>query len=374
MKVALELQPCCGNRSGIGTYAYELARRLRDSDGLTFCGNLFNFLGRNDNSVSLAGIGMPIRESRLFPYGVYRRIWTVVPLRYDSLFPGRADLNIFFNYIAPPRVDGKIITTIHDLTYVRYPETVEKRNLRRLKHGMARSLERSDRILTISEFSRREIRELLGYPEEKISVVPCAPSTLRAPQNGEKATDRFGIRKPYILYVGTIEPRKNLVRLIHAFKLLKRENGIPHTLVLAGGRGWADQEIYKAANGAPDVLFTGYVSEEEKSALYKGASVFAFPSLYEGFGIPPLEAMSLGCPVVCANAASLPEVTGGAAELVDHLDEASIAEGIWRVISDEAYAAELVRRGCERAKRYTWDASAEKLTDVCRTVLGLYDA
>ena len=366
MKVALELQPCCGKRSGIGTYTCELAKRVKDGGGLTFCGNLFNFLSRNDNSAALAGVTMPVRESRLFPYGVYRRIWDIVPIQYDSLFPGSADLSVFFNYIVPPRVSGKVITTVHDMTYLRYPETIDKKNLRRLKDGMARSLDRSDMVLTVSKFSKREIRELLGYSEERISVVPCAPSCLK--MEGENAPSVEG---PYLLYVGTIEPRKNLARLIRAFDRLKREQNIPHKLVLAGGKGWTNEEIYRAAEGAPDVIFTGYISEEEKSALYRGASAFVFPSLYEGFGIPPLEAMNCGCPVVTSDAASLPEVVGEAAELVDPLDELSIAEGIWHVISDKAHAEELVCRGYEQIKRYTWDASAEKLTDVCRTVLGV---
>ncbi len=366
MTVALELQPCCGVRSGIGTYTYELAKRMKDGGDLMFCGNLFNFLSRNDNNAALAGITMPIRESRLFPYGVYRRIWDIVPIRYDSLFPGSADLSIFFNYIVPPRVDGKVMTTIHDMTYLRYPETMDRKNLRRLKDGMARSIDRSDMVLTVSQFSKQEISELLGYPEERISVVPCAPSNLAVEGKNTPPVD-----VSYLLYVGTIEPRKNLVRLIRAFDCLKKEQGIPHKLVLAGGKGWNNEEIYAAAEGVPDVIFTGYVSEAEKNALYRGAAAFVFPSLYEGFGIPPLEAMNLGCPVVCANAASLPEVVGEAAELADPLDEMSIAEGIWRVISDEAHAAELVRRGYEQAKRYTWAASAEKLTDVCRAVLGV---
>lgn len=371
MRVALELQPCCGNRSGIGNYAYELAKRLRDGDGLTFCGNLFNFLNRNDNSAALAGIGMPVRESRLFPYGVYRRIWDVVPIRYDSLFPGGADLNVFFNYIVPPRIGGRVITTIHDLTYLRYPETMDRKNLRRIQNGLERSMEASSAVITVSEFSKREIVELLHVPEERVAVVGNAPSIAAG---GTGKTDRLaamGVAGHYLLYVGTIEPRKNLARLIRAFGRLKREQNIPHRLVLAGDKGWNNEEIYRAAEGVPDVVFAGYVSEAEKSALYRDASAFVFPSLYEGFGIPPLEAMSFGCPVVCADAASLPEVVGDAAELVDPLDEMSIAEGIWHVLSDGAYAGELVRRGREQVKRYTWDASAEKLESVCRSVLGV---
>lgn len=371
-KVALELQPCCGKRSGIGVYTYELARRLKNRDSLEFCGNLFNFGGRNDNSESLNGITMPIRESRLFPYGVYRRSWNFLPLSYESLFPEKTDLTLFFNYIVPPKVPGKVMTVIHDLTYLRYPETMEKRNLRRIHKGIGYSVRRSDHVLTISQFSKREMAVRLGIPEEKISVVYPAPSVSEARADFKECSRKWSLARPYLLYVGTIEPRKNLSRLLRAFDLLKNREGIPHQLVLAGGRGWQDEEIMqtaKAITNARSVIFTGYLSDGEKNTLYQNADVFVFPSLYEGFGIPPLEAMSFGCPVVCSNAASLPEVVGETARLIDPLDERDIAQGIWDVLSNKEYASRLVTAGYRQSKKYTWDESAEKLTGICASVL-----
>lgn len=367
MRVALELQPCCGKRTGIGIYAYELAKKLESGDGLEFVGNLFNFLGRNDNSASLQGITMPVRECRLFPYGVYRRIWDFAPIPYQSIFPGGADMSIFFNYIVPPQIGGKVITTVHDMTYIRFPETVDKRNLRRLERGMRYSVERSDQIITVSEFSKREIVELLGVDERRVSVVYNAPSV------GNGQTGEREIPEPYILYVGSIEPRKNLARLIRAFDRLKREQGIPHKLVLAGGGGWNNEEIYRAADMSQhreDIAFIGYVDALRKNSLYIYADAFVFPSLYEGFGIPPLEAMSFGCPVITSNAASLPEVVGDSAELVDPMDELSISEGIWKLISDRGYSDSLRQRGFEQVQKYTWAASAQRLTEICKSVLG----
>lgn len=369
MKVALELQPCCGKRSGIGTYAYELAKRLKDGNGLEFYGNLFNFAGRNDKSESLKDISMPIRESRIFPYGIYRRIWDWFPFPYQSLFPGEAELSVFFNYIVPPKIGGRVITTIHDMTWLRFPETMDKRNYRRLQMGMDRSVARSDRILTLSHFSKEEIVSLLGIPENRISIVPCAPSRAGTVGDFSLCAGKFHITKPYLLYVGTVEPRKNLIRLLKAYSLLKREQGIVHHLVLAGGRGWEADDIYRMAEGLPDVVLTGYISAEEKNALYENADVFVFPSLYEGFGIPPLEAMAFGCPVVCSNAASLPEVVGEAARLVEPLDEQDVAQGIWDVLSNGAYASGLVEKGYRQVKKYTWAASAEKLQKICAAVL-----
>jgi len=147
MKVALELQPCCWARAGIGTYTYELAKRLRNADNLEFCGNLFNFIGRNDNSAALSGITMSVRENRLFPYGIYRRIWDLVPIPYSNLFPGGTDLTIFFNFIVPPRISGHVMTVVHDMTFLRCPETMAAKNLRRIKKNIQYSVERSIRIL-----------------------------------------------------------------------------------------------------------------------------------------------------------------------------------------------------------------------------------
>lgn len=368
MKVALELQPCCGNRSGIGFYTYELARRLHGETGLEFVGNIFNFAGRNDNSTALKGITIPIQESKVFPYGVYRRIWNIIPISYRSMFPA-ADLTVFFNFIVPPRISGKVMTTVHDLTYLRFPETMEAKNYRRLQLGMDYSLKRSNRILTVSEFSKQEICQLLTIPEEKVSVVYNAPALSEEVADMEPLFNRHGITKPYILYVGTLEPRKNLMRLMQAFEKLKRVEGIPHQLVLAGGKGWNSKDILEYAQKNPDILPIGYVTNAEKNALYQDAALFAFPSLYEGFGIPPLEAMHFGCPVVCANTASLPEVVGDAAELVDPMEVDSIAEGMLRVLTDESHRTELVRKGYIQAKKFNWEDSANKLMQICREVL-----
>lgn len=167
---------------------------------------------------------------------MYRRIWHSVPVRYDRLFP-HADLTLFFNYIVPPCITGKTVTTVYDLTYLRFPETMDRRNYRRIERDLAYSIERSTKIITISAFVGRELHELLDVPTEKICVVSCAPSFGSGIVQLQDLLKKYGIATPYLLYVGTIEPRKNLVRLIHAFERLKRETGITHQLVLAGGNG-----------------------------------------------------------------------------------------------------------------------------------------
>lgn len=370
MRVALELQPCCGNRSGIGMYTYELAKRLKDGDGLEFCGNLFNFAGRNDNSAALQGIEMPIQECRLFPYGVYRRIWNYCKIPYQKLFDQPSDLSIFFDYIVPPHISGKVITTIHDMTYLRYPETMGARNLKRIRQGIDYSVERSDRIIAVSEFTKQEICTLLHVPEEKVTVIYNAPTELD--MCCSQKADPI-VQQPYILFVGTIEPRKNLERLIKAYTILRKKEDFSHKLVLAGGYGWKHESILKAAQESAycdDIIFAGYVSAEKKRSLYQNADLFVFPSLYEGFGIPPLEAMAYGCPVVCSNAASLPEVAGDAAEYVSAENEENIARGIARVLSDRSYAGQLTANGSMQVRKYHWESSAKRLSEICQEVLG----
>lgn len=369
--VALELQPCCGKRSGIGTYTYEIARRLKDDDELKFHGNVFNFCGRVDNSELSDGLYMPIKENRFLHYGVYRRIWDAIPLPYETFFPA-ADLSIFYNYVTPPRIRGKVLLYVHDLAYIRYAETVDKRNLRRIENGIKRSIDQSNAVLTISEFSKKEIIELLGVPEKKIEIVPCAASVSDDYADFSETAAKYKIEKPYLFYVGTIEPRKNLPHLIEAFGLVKEKYHIPHRLVIAGGKGWQEDAFYDAIEKCPakeDIQLIGYIYTPEKNTLYKNAAAFLFPSRYEGFGIPPLEAMHHNCPVVASNAASLPEVCGEAAAYVDPLDAESIADGIWKVVSDEAFAQDMRKKGIEREKLFTWESSVEKLKSICKEVL-----
>ena len=367
MNVALELQPCCGNRSGIGTYTYELARRLRDGDGITYSGTIFNCFGREHSEQALDGIQLAVEQCQLFPYGIYRRIWHWVPIKYQQLF-SPADIRIFFDFIVPPRVDGKVMTTVHDLSFLRYPETIRRVNRQRIERDIQYSLDRSDKIITISEFSKKELMELMGVEAERIALVSPAPACIET-DCGTADLSRFSIQSPYLLYVGTIEPRKNLVFLIKAFEYLKKETGCPHQLVLAGGKGWNNEEIYLAAQESPyqkEIVFTGYISQAEKTALYQGASLFVFPSLYEGFGIPPLEAMGAGCPVVCSDAASLPEVVGDAAKLISPTDMKGLAQAVAEVLFDPAQRADLIARGRERTAVYTWEKSAKRLHELCK--------
>lgn len=371
MKVALELQPCSGLRSGVGMFAYELASRLKPTPDLEFEGNLFNFMNREHSKDALASIGMPVRICSGMSYGVYRRIWSRFSVPYNWLFPDRADVTHFFNYIVPPKVEGRVIDTIHDMAYLLFPETLDPKNLRRLTKDIDYSIERSDILVTVSESTKKDLIRLLHVPESKVRVIYNGVQAKESTLPFSKLQSRFGLTQPYILYVGNLEPRKNIGRLIRAYAKLKREANLPHRLVLAGQKGWMYDDIFHTVSSEgleDDVLFTGYASEADKAALYRYASVFAYPSLYEGFGIPIVEAMAAGVPVVCSCTSSMPEVAGDAALLVNPGDTDAIAEAIYRLLTDEALRNSKIALGKVQAAKFSWNKSADNLISLYRSM------
>lgn len=363
MRVALELEPCCGELSGIGYYTYELAKRMVSDGQLEFAGNVYDFLGKEGSAAKLIDLPMQIRSCRCFPYWLYHRIWKSVPVTYGMMFP-KADVTHFFNYIVPPRIKGRVLTTIHDLTYVRYPETMNERGLAFLRSDMKRSVDRCDRIIANSEFVKKEIMTFFGLDADLIRVISPDAQIAQTTLTLDDLKAKWNLDAGYILFIGNIEPRKNLIRLIKAYRKLRNEAGIRQKLVLAGGNGWKSEDIRAEALKTEGCVMTGYVSADEKALLYKYAGVLAYISIYEGFGMPVLEAMNYDVPVVCSNAASLPEVAGNAARFVFPEDVASISEGLYDVLTDEALRKKMRLLGRENARRYSWDISAEKLKSV----------
>lgn len=370
MKVALELQPCLKNKSGIGVYTYELSKRLQAYEDLELVGNIFNFMDRNDLTMDLYELDFKKSYCKVFPYGIYRRIWHSMPISYNVLFKEKVDITHFFNFIVPPKVEGKVINTIHDLTFKFYPETMDERNLKRIRQDIDYSIERSDIITTVSECSKWDIVKELRVPQECVKVIYPGvdyKSYSRKCSSAEKrlVKEKYKLPEGYILYMGTLEPRKNILGLVEAFARLKKEEGLEDIkLVLAGKKGWLYESIFKRINELnleDEVIFTGYVDEKDKVVIYQLAKCFVFPSLYEGFGIPILEAMAASVPVVTANVSSLPEVAGEAALLTSPLDNVKMAECIFKVLTDEMLSENLIAKGLKQVQKYTWDESADKL-------------
>ena len=267
------------------------------------------------------------------------------------------------------------VFTIHDLTTLLFPEfhTWENRELHRRRLDFAR--EHADVILVGSESTRRDIVQRLGVDRDRIRVVPygVTPAYRRVEDPVRLASELqgYGLEPGrYIFHVGTIEPRKNLLRLVEAFDLLRKQGGEPSLkLALVGAGGWQHEDVLRRIEtlGLEDwVVVTGPVAESIKPSLYSGAVLFVYPSLYEGFGLPPLEAMACGTPVIASNVSSIPEVVGEAGLLIDPEDTQSVADAMALVLSDTDLRAKMIKSGLARSRQFSWDLTAKRTLEVYR--------
>ncbi|MCX5826613.1 MAG: glycosyltransferase family 1 protein [Deltaproteobacteria bacterium] len=287
----------------------------------------------------------------------------------------RNDIDILHvNYYGPPFYRGKLIMTVHDLSFEHLPDcftTFERVKDRLLIPFYIR---RADRILTVSEFSKQDMVELYGAAPEKIVVgyngVNPAFKPLSDGEEQEEAANilsSYGINKAFILYIGRLNRRKNLHILIDAFNRIKKDGKFEHQLVIVGRRDYLPASDMEMINSSPfyqDIVFTGYLPDQHLPLAYGRADVFVYPSLFEGFGLPCLEAMACGCPVVTSNTTSLPEVVGDTGILIDPLDPREIAAAIVAVLTDPTRRSLMASRGLERAKLFTWKHTAEKMLEI----------
>ncbi|HET8521752.1 MAG TPA: glycosyltransferase family 1 protein, partial [Thermomicrobiales bacterium] len=264
--------------------------------------------------------------------------------------------------VIPRGLPGPSVVTIHDLAFLQWPEQIPRRRYRYLARELSASAKRATRILAVSEATKRDIVDQLGIDPGKIVCTPLGVDARFQPVSGD-ALNEFraarGLDRPYILSVATLEPRKNLPRLLDAYAIVAER--LPHDLVLVGPEGWLTTTIHERLQRpalADRVRVTGFVPDAELPAWYSGAELFAYPSLYEGFGLPPLEAMACGTPVLTSTSSSLPEVVGDAAIVVDPTETEAIAEGLLRGLTDQTLTDELRRRGPRRAARFTWERTA----------------
>lgn len=365
------------NPAGIGTLAAEMARGVI-RDGRFACEIVAFSRGRTAGQLALLNrYGLEperIRLCRFFRRGIYLRIWHYLPLPWRWFFGGKADVNLFWNFDVPPGVRGKSVVYVHDMTCMRYPETMDKTVRRLLGQNLRDTCRRADRIVTLTAFSKAEIASLLGVEEEKIRVVPGGVDSrsFRPLADKEAALaplrEKYGIQGPYFLYVGTLEPRKNIERMLRAYAALAERCEDCPQLVLGGRKGWLYDSMLALLESEPlrgRVVVTDYLPREEIPVLMGGALAFVFPSLYEGFGLPPLEAMACGTPVIVSDRASLPEVVGEAGLVVPVENEEALCEAMLRLAREPELREELSRRGLERAAQFSWKSAADKLLAVC---------
>lgn len=278
------------------------------------------------------------------------------------------------NYVLMP-FEGPALATVHDLSWLSYPDAHPAERVRFLERHLPETLARADLVLTDSEFIAAEIASRFALPRAKIRAIPLGVDAAYRPRTAEEilaTLARHGLaHSAYLLVVATLEPRKNLARLVRAYAALPTTTKARHPLVIVGGRGWLNRELEETIaplEAAGIVRRLGYVGEDELPQIYAGAHAFAFPSLYEGFGLPVLEAMASGVPVLTSNVSSLPEVAGDAALLVDPTDEESLRDGLARVLDDSAWRTHASARGIARSRAYPWSRCVEATIDAYRAV------
>jgi glycosyltransferase involved in cell wall biosynthesis len=291
-------------------------------------------------------------------------IWNGLRFPAVETLLGGMDVYHATNYFLPPSRRARRILSIYDLAFLVQPEWSSPKIVGPFSRSVRRFAHEADLLLAASESTRNDIVKLLDVPEDKVRVIYGAANPSLKPVPRDEAqrvvAERFGIRDPYVLFAGTIEPRKNVLGLIRAFRALTKS--LPHQLVLAGTVGWNAESTLSAIRDpglAGKVVLTGFVSFDELSALYSAADVFVFPSFYEGFGLPVLEAMTCGCPVIASNASSLPEVGGDAAMYFDPSDVEGISDAIARVVSDADLRSSMIAAGHDQANRFSWRSCAE---------------
>lgn len=372
MKIAFDVLPMVSSRkSGIGYCEYGFVKTLINNYDNSY---IFNYIGKEKDTEILTRLirnknkDISINCSNC-KNSVYKIISTFLPIPYSAFFKDQVDITHFFNYYLPPGVRGKKIVTIHDMAYKRFPETVRLKTRKMLNLSLKKSINRADLIITVSEFSKQEILSFFPECEGKIEIVyngvdfdifkPISDNTLK-----EVVKKKYKINGEFLLYLGTIEPRKNIERLLEAYSRFNSELKDSPKLVLAGGKGWLDSGIFNAIdklNLKDNVILTGYVSDDDVPILMNAAKAFLFPSIYEGFGMPVLEAMACGVPVLTSNVSSLPEVVENAAVLVNPFSVESILLGINKITSDEKLRSEIIEKGKERARLFTWEIVTKKL-------------
>jgi glycosyltransferase involved in cell wall biosynthesis len=366
MRVAIDTRKI--HDFGIGTYIRNLLRQLaridRDTEYVLLCREpdlgIAAQLGPNFRSVREPSPNYSLREQVHVPWVLRRE---------------RPDVYHAPHYVLPAAVRCRSVVTIHDCIHLMFPQYLPNRAAYAyVRASMWAAARRSDRILTVSEASKRDILSHFGIKPEKIVVVYNAIdehfSATPSEEHVARIRERFQLDHKFVLYVGNIKPHKNLVRLIEAFSELRRTHDDLKLLIIgdeisklpALRRAVHRHKLHKY------VRFLGYLKDDTLTVLYRLASVFVFPSLYEGFGLPPLEAMASGTPVVTSNVSSLPEVTGDAAVLVDPYDVDSIGNGIRRILDDPRLAEELRLKGLKRAREFSWERSVEKTQRVYREV------
>jgi glycosyltransferase involved in cell wall biosynthesis len=366
VRIGIDARLVYYHQAGIGQYILRLTQALaqidRDNEYVIF-------KSRKDKTPSIEQANFKTQT-----------LWTPSHHRFErlaisiELLPFALDVLHSPDFIPPQSARCPIVITMHDLAFLLFPRFLT-RDSARYYGQVDLAARQADHIICVSESTKRDTVRLLGVPESKITVIYEAAHPLFTPITNADALDRvrakYKLPEEFILFVSTIEPRKNLPTLLRAFRRLRDNYKSPATLVVAGNRGWLAQQVDQTLdelNLGDVVRFLGGVANEELVYLYNVAKLFVLPSFYEGFGLPPLEAMACGTPVVVSNVSSLPEVVGDAGLLVEPEDVEGLTVAMWRALSDDSLRREMRDKGLRRAQTFSWERAAQETLEVYRQV------
>lgn len=375
------LNPEKGDAIGVGHYTYQLIRHLLKNDTENEYVIFFDFRVREKD---IKKFTKPNVKIKFYPFSDYKKY---LPGAYNEILGTatlqKEKLDVLHTTSSHNRIpmsySGKTVVTFHDMAVFNIPQCLPM--IKRTKDKATNYLmaNKADKVIAVSEDLRRDVKKFLDVPDEKISVIYSGLDKRFFDQpnsDGKKVLGKYGIEKKYILFLGTLEPSKNISRLLEAFALFKQKqkqknsNKFDYQLVLAGKRGWLSQEyqqVIKDLGLAKDVLFTGYIIGDELTPLFHNAEFFVMPSLYEGFGMTVLEAFATETPAIISKVASLPELSGEAAYYVNPLNTEELADAMMLFASDENIREQYRTKGLEQAKKFDWDKTALETLEIYKS-------
>jgi glycosyltransferase involved in cell wall biosynthesis/ubiquinone/menaquinone biosynthesis C-methylase UbiE len=374
MKIAIDISMAIGESAGVGTYTRGLI------DGLARVDTeneyvLYSYLDIPETSL----LGLPQQPNislRSVKIGGehWERLWCGAELPPKGAL-GEVDIihSPFFN--APQEHHGNLVVTIHDISFLLYPQFHTEANRLHCFNGTLKAALYADRIIAVSQQTKQDLIQYFAIPEDRIRVVHEAPRHFCFPERNDdlirSTLESLGVYQNFVLFVGSLEPRKNLKALLTAYEAYVKHHAGPELLVIAGGKGWLNEEIRQSVSGLgleERVRFVGYVTEADLRVLYSAAKLFVYPTLYEGFGLPPLEAMACGAPVITSNTSALPEVVGDAAILIDPHNSEELGHAMQRVLGHDGLRLRMRQQSLLRARLFSWERAARETLAIYQEV------
>lgn len=376
MKIGIDARIILYQRRGGAQYIYKLLEALFAIDKENEYRLLFSYFRGADKKVikKLKGPNVKARVLRL-PNRILTSMWDKFSFPSIELLLGKTDLfHIpYCHHVLP--LKSKLVVTIHDLIPLRFPEWFPQKILDSFRKTHAVVLKKAQIVITDSQNSKKDIVELMGVNEGKIRVILLGIDQAYRPLEDKKELlqhlRQYRINDRYILFVGGANENKNLIRLLQAYEIFRKNSSARHKLVLVGQRSWGYDRLLMEVKNLElqrDIIFTGYIPDEELLYIYNGADLLVYPSLYEGFGLPPLAAMACGVPVVAANTSSVPEVVADAGILINPYNVEELAQAIMNVLNDSGLRENLIQKGLLRSKQFSWEKCARETLEVYREI------